>query len=209
MTSRIITMVYDFLINSILIGIALAMDAFSVCIANALKEHNMKISRVCFIASVYAFFQFAMPMIGWVCVHSIETAFTSFQKFIPWIALFLLSFIGIKMIIEAIKEQKENKNACDAKQTEETIKKISLKTLFIQGIATSIDALSVGFTISSYNWLYALIACLIIAVVTFAICLGGLKIGRTIGYKLQNKAGILGGIILIAIGLEIFIKGII
>ena len=113
------------------------------------------------------------------------------------------------MIIEAIKEQKEKNNTCDAEQSQETIKKISLKTLFIQGIATSIDALSVGFTISSYNWRYALIASLIIAITTYAICLGGLKIGRTIGYKLQNKAGILGGIILIAIGLEIFIKGII
>ena len=78
----------------------------------------------------------------------------------------------------------------------------------MQGIATSIDALSVGFTISDYNWMEALLACLLIGIITFFICYTGLCIGKKAGTKLAGKAGILGGIILILIGLEIFITGI-
>ena len=78
----------------------------------------------------------------------------------------------------------------------------------IQGIATSIDALSVGFTIAEYGWFMAFAAALIIAVVTFVICIGGLVIGKKFGTKLSNKAQILGGVILIVIGIEIFITGV-
>ena len=83
-----------------------------------------------------------------------------------------------------------------------------VKALFIQGVATSIDALSVGFTIADYHWLMALVCSLIIAVVTFFICMIGLSLGKRFGTKLSNKADILGGTILIAIGLEIFITNI-
>ena len=83
---------------------------------------------------------------------------------------------------------------------------VSPGALFVQGIATSIDALSVGFTIAEYNWIMALAASLIIAIVTFFICIGGLIIGKKFGTKLSNKAQILGGIILIAIGIEIFVS---
>lgn len=187
-----------FIINSIALGVGLAMDAFSVSIANGLKEPEMKTGRTFFIAGIYAFFQFLMPMIGWVCVHTIVNIFQKFQPFIPWIALILLCFIGINMIIEGIKKDDEQDN----------IKELSFSVLLIQGIATSIDALSVGFTISEYNFLMALIASLIIAVVTQAICLAGLKLGKKAGTKLSDKATIFGGIILILIGLEIFIKGL-
>ena len=83
-----------FVTNSILLGIGLEMDAFSVSIANALNEPEMKITRMSLIAGCYAFFQFIMPVAGWVCVHTIAQIFTSFQKFIPWIALILLLYIG-------------------------------------------------------------------------------------------------------------------
>ena len=140
-----------------------------------------------------------MPMIGWICVSTIAQVFTSFQKFIPWIALALLCFIGGKMLYEGIK----NKDSAEEKPA------VGFWALIVQGIATSIDALSVGFTISTYNWLQALVSCLIIAVVTFAICLAGLFLGKKFGTKLAGKASILGGIILILIGIEIFITGII
>ena len=81
--------------------------------------------------------------------------------------------------------------------------------LLLQGIATSIDALSVGFTIADYSWQAALVEALIIGAVTFGICIAGLKIGKRFGTKLAGKASILGGVILIAIGLEIFLKGVI
>ena len=185
--------------NSILLGVGLAMDAFSVSIANAINENGMKKGRMCSIAGVYAFFQFSMPMIGWICVHTIAEYFTAFQKFIPWIALILLLYIGGKMIIEAARG--ENEAGAEDKV-------LSAGVLFIQGVATSIDALSVGFTIADYGTLQAVGSSLIIAVVTFFICLSGLLIGKKAGEKLSDHAGILGGVILIAIGIEIFVKGI-
>lgn len=194
---------FMFFINSILLGIGLAMDAFSVSMANGLNEPDMKKGRMSLIAGIYAFFQFAMPLLGWICVHTIVVYFKTFEKFIPWIALILLLYIGSKMLIEGIIEGRKK----DSEDKPE-IKKLGFGTLIIQGIATSIDALSVGFTISDYGTIMALTASLIIAVVTFGICIVGLLIGKKVGTKLSNKASILGGVILIAIGLEIFIKGI-
>lgn len=194
-----------FLITNLLLGVGLAMDAFSVSIANALNEPSMKKRKMIGIAGTYAFFQFAMPVIGWICVHTIAEKFIAFQKFIPWIALILLLYIGGKMIIECIKENRKSDSE-EASQNVGTV--LSFGALMIQGIATSIDALSVGFTIAEYNTITAFVAGLIIAVVTFVICIIGLLIGKKVGDKLSGKAEILGGIILIGIGIEIFIKGI-
>ena len=188
---------FSFFFNSILLGVGLAMDAFSVSMANGLNEPNMKRNRMSLIAGVFAFFQFLMPMIGWICVHTIVQYFQMFEKFIPWIALFLLLYIGGSMLIEGIKGGEE-----------EELKGVGFKALMIQGVATSIDALSVGFTIADYNFLMAFVCAVIIAVVTFFICVGGLQIGKTVGTKLSNKAAILGGVILIFIGIEIFVTGV-
>ena len=227
---------YSFFLNSILLGIGLAMDAFSVSCANALREPCMRRRRMCGIAGVYAFFQFLMPMAGWLCVHTIEERFSRIQWVIPWIALGLLVWIGAGMLLEGIREEK--KAATDsgsASGTQDTTdpgsasgakaatdpgsasgaqktadsgnasSALTLPVLLLQGIATSIDALSTGFTIAEYQFLMAFTACLIIAAVTFVICMGGLVIGRKAGSRLSGKAGILGGVILIAIGLEIVI----
>lgn len=189
---------FMFIFNSILLGVGLAMDAFSVSMANGLNEPKMKKGKMSGIAGVFAGFQFAMPMVGWICVHTIVQCFKVFEKFIPWIALILLVFIGGKMLIDGIRK----------KDSEDEKPSLGIGALLVQGVATSIDALSVGFTIAEYGWLMALVACLIIAVVTFIICMAGLLIGRKFGTKLSNKAQILGGIILIAIGIEIFVTGI-
>ena len=186
-----------FVFNSVLLGIGLAMDAFSVSMANGLNEPGMNRKKMCGIAGVFAFFQALMPMIGWICVHTIVQYFQMFEKFIPWIALFLLLYIGGSMLIEGIKGGEE-----------EELKGVGFKALLIQGIATSIDALSVGFTIADYGFMMAFVCSVIIAVVTFFICMGGLQIGKTVGTKLSNKAAILGGAILIFIGLEIFVTGV-
>ena len=190
-----------FFLNSVLLGVGLAMDAFSVSIANALSESQIKKSRMCIIAGIYAFFQFAMPMVGWICVHVILEYFNKFQILIPWIALVLLLYIGGKMIWESFHEEKES----SAGETS----KLTISVLLIQGIATSIDALSVGFTIADYGLLMALTASLIIAAVTFVICLIGLLIGKKAGEHIGAKATIFGGLILIGIGIEIFVKGFI
>ena len=136
-------------------------------------------------------------MIGWVCVHTIVELFASFETLIPWIALALLSYIGGKMLADGIRGEEAEEAA-----------QLSAGALFMQGVATSIDALSVGFTISEYGWLMALTAAIIIAVVTFFLCMAGLRIGKKFGTQLSGKASILGGVILIGIGLEIFITGV-
>lgn len=190
----------EFIITNILLGAGLAMDAFSVSLANGLNEPGMKRSRMCGIAGVFAFFQWFMPLVGWICVHTIIQYFNALEKFIPWIALILLLYIGGSMLIEGIK---------DRKNPEETEKqKVGFKGLIIQGIATSIDALSVGVAIADYNLLDAFLATVIIAIVTFIICMCGLVLGKTFGTKLSWKASVLGGVILIGIGLEIFISGV-
>lgn len=194
---------FMFFFNSILLGIGLAMDAFSVSLANGLNEPQMKNSRMCGIAGVFAFFQFAMPLIGWICVSTIAQYFAAFEKCIPWIALGLLGFIGGKMLVDSLHPDCDDERAAAGECT--MTKPLGFGALVIQAVATSIDALSVGFTISDYNVWEALLAVTIIAAVTFPICLGGVLLGRKAGARLSNKAGILGGSILIFIGLEIFI----
>lgn len=184
--------------NSIMLGVGLAMDAFSVSLANGLSETDMKYRKMCGVAGVFAFFQALMPMLGWICVHTMLQYFQAFEKFIPWIALILLLYIGGKMLLEGIRNKGE----------EEELQKVGFTTLIVQGVATSIDALSVGFTIAEYGFIMALVCALIIAVVTFIICMFGLRLGKRFGTRLANKAAILGGVILIAIGIEIFVTGV-
>ena len=187
-----------FFINSVLFGIGLAMDAFSVSMANGLHEPEMKYSRMCLIAGTFGFFQILMPLLGWICVHTIAALFTGFQRLIPWIALILLGYIGGKMLADGLRGEPGAEEGTE----------LGRGSLLLQGIATSIDALSVGFTIAEYSWQAAVTEALIIGIVTFGICMAGLRIGKYFGLKLAGKAGILGGVILIGIGLEIFLRGI-
>lgn len=187
---------FAFFFNSVMLGVGLAMDAFSVSLANGLSEPDMKKSRMTGIAGVFAGFQIVMPLIGWVCVSTVAQYFKVFEYFIPWIALVLLGYIGGKMLYEGIK----SKDSDDEKAA------VGVKALFIQGVATSIDALSVGFTISRYRLLEAVLSCFLIGIVTFLICFVGLILGKKIGTRLAGKADVFGGVILICIGLEIFIK---
>lgn len=187
-----------FFFNSVLLGVGLAMDAFSVSLANGLHEPDMRKKKMCGVAGTFALFQAIMPMTGWICVHTMIQYFRAFEKYIPWIALLLLLSIGGKMLSEGIK-----------KENEETEKpKVGIAALLIQGVATSIDALSVGFTIAEYGFFMALVCAGIIAAVTFVICMTGLIIGKKFGTRLSNKATIFGGVILIIIGFEIFITGV-
>lgn len=188
-----------FFINSALFGIGLAMDAFSVSLANGLNEPQMKKNRMCLIAGTFCFFQIIMPLIGWFCVRTIASTFEAFQHLVPWIALLLLLYIGGKMLLEGIR----NRNDAEGEKPA-----VGLGALMVQGVATSIDALSVGFTIADLSAVAAGTESLIIGAVTFLICIAGLMIGRKFGTKLAGKASILGGVILIGIGIEIFLTGI-
>lgn len=184
------------IVKSAVLGVGLAMDAFSVSLANGLNEPHMRKRKMCGVAGIFAVFQAVMPMTGWLCVHTVIRYFRMFQKFVPWIALALLLYIGGQMLLEGISRQEEARTV-----------KVGIAALLMQGVATSIDALSVGFTIADYNLLRALVCSVIIAVVTFIICMAGLCIGRRFGTESSGKASVLGGLILIAIGLEIFING--
>ena len=187
-----------FFFNSALLGVGLAMDAFSVSLANGLNEPAMKKRKMCGIAGIFAVFQGLMPMIGWICVHTIVQYLKAFEKCIPWIALILLLFIGGNMLVEGIKN----------KDGESEKAEVGIAALLLQGVATSIDALSVGFTIAEYGLFMAVVCALIIASITFVICMMGLTIGKKFGTKFAGKATILGGVILIFIGIEIFVAGI-
>lgn len=188
---------FAFFFNSILLGVGLAMDAFSVSLANGLNEPGMSRRKMCLVAGVFASFQALMPMAGWLCVTLLVELFSAFEPFIPWIALILLCFIGGKMLLEGIRGgEAEEKPG------------VGLAALLVQGVATSIDALSVGFTIAHYRVLEALLCALIIAAVTFVICFAGLQIGKKAGTRLAGKAGTLGGAILIFIGIEIFVSSL-
>ena len=189
---------FVFFFNSFLLGVGLAMDAFSVSLANGLREPHMRRGKMCAVAGVFAIFQALMPLIGWRCVHTVLQHFQAFEKLIPWIALALLGFIGGKMLWEGLH--------CDGEDC--GCGGIGLAALLVQGVATSIDALSVGFTIAEHTAPMALLCAAIIAAVTFVICLGGLVLGKRFGTRLAGRAGIMGGAILILIGLEIFITGV-
>ena len=180
------------LIQAALLGVGLAMDAFSVSMANGMNEKKMAISRMIQIAIVFAGFQFLMPMIGWFAVHTVSSAFTIFMDVVPWIALILLLYIGGGMIKDGFEEEEEDEAEYEA----------STRKLLIQGIATSIDALSVGFTIADYTLSSALITSVIIAVATFIICYAGVVLGKKFGMAFANKSSILGGIILILLVLK-------
>ena len=188
-------MVYLF---SVLLGIGLAMDAFSVSLANGLNDKNMKAPKMLGIAGMFGFFQGLMPLLGWLAFHFLSKSFEFIERSIPYIALVLLCAIGIKMLIDAFK----------SKNDEEESKPLGFGALIIQGIGTSIDAFSAGTNIAEYDIFDALISVLIIAVITFAICVLGVFLGKKFGTKLAGKATILGGIILIVMGILIFLKGI-
>ena len=187
------------ILNSIFLGFGLALDAFSVSVADAMANPGMKKRRKFSIALTFAVFQTLMPLIGWICVKTIADKFTIFQKAVPYIALILLAYIGIKMLIESRKGGEEENEGVAA---------LTFATLMIQGIATSIDALSVGFAIADYSSLEALVSTLIIGITTFIICIFGLELGKKVGKAFSDKATLFGGCILIIIGLEIFIKGV-
>ncbi|MFC2821557.1 MAG: manganese efflux pump MntP [Sphaerochaeta sp.] len=192
---------FVFFLNSILLGVGLAMDAFSVSLANGMCEPKMKAGRMNMIAGMYSFLQFAMPMTGWFCVHTIVEKFGSLEKVVPWIALAILSFIGGEMLVNGIRKNESKKDSCDRTP--------GPGKLFLQGVATSLDALSVGFTIEPHPLPMALTASLIIACVTHFICIAGLKLGKIFGTKIADAASVLGGIILISIGIEIFVSSLV
>lgn len=206
---------WQIILSGFMLGIGLAMDAFAVSMTNGLNEPRMRSGKAVFIALTFALFQMIMPMIGWLCVTLIADKFAAFAECIPYIALVLLMIIGGKMLFDGIRDILKAKRAkCNSEEptkTESSTKPLTVAALLVQAVATSIDALSTGFTLNDIAgnvWWQALIAVGIIGVMTFGISLAGVFIGKKFGDKLGSKAEIIGGVILIAIGIEIFLTGI-
>ena len=215
-----------FIIASILLGVGLAVDAFAISIANGISRPDAKCRYVMKVTAVYAFFQFAMPMMGWVMVHEAAKALSVFNKLVPWIALVLLAFLGGRMILEGIRCGKSRAEVCSdsgmvkvsdtevcrmselSEVSETNQANLAGMTLFMQGVATSIDALSTGFTISSYDAEAAIVCSSIIAAVTWIMCFIGMRIGAKVGELFSAHAAIVGGVILVIIGIEVFAKDV-
>ena len=172
----------------LLTGFALSMDAFAVSVTKGMTLKKINLSRATKIAFLFGLFQAVMPLIGWLFGMNFELYIRSIDH---WIAVFLLSFLGIKMIVEAIKDD-DNDNSTY----------LDNKELIILSIATSIDALAVGVTFAFLN-IDIIPICVSIGVITFLVCFIGVLIGKKIGSVFKNYAQIIGGIILILIGLNI------
>lgn len=184
----------------ILISVALAMDSFAVSITKGLEMSSLKIKKCIIIGACFGVFQAIMPLIGFFLGKS----FISYISHIDhWIAFILLLVIGIKNIIEALNEGK--KNNCNIERRYDISENAEL---LILGIATSIDALAVGITLSFEN-INIWISIVIIGLITFLISFLGVCLGRLAGDKWKNKAGILGGVILILIGIKILASHIV
>lgn len=187
----------SFLITSILLGVGLSMDAFSVSVANGLNEPRMRTSKMLLISGTFATFQGIMPLVGWFAITATIGTFDVLNGLVPWIAMIVLVVIGCRMIA----------NSFLYKPWE--IPTLGAAALIIQAFATSIDALSIGFTITEYDIVGALICSGIIAAITWTICTIGLIAGKKLKSKFTERANAFGGIILILIGLKILIDSLV
>lgn len=172
----------------LILAVALAMDSVAVSIAIGSKYRELLFTRTLFVAGVFGFFQGAMPLAGYFIGISLAEYVQAFDH---WIAFFLLSGLGIKMLYEAYQNE-----------FDEEVSDLSTKTLMTMGIATSIDAMAIGVT---FAFLHSdiLTASGVIALVTFVLCIIAVFIGKKLGSLLESKAEILGGTILIALGCKI------
>lgn len=177
--------------ETLILAIALAMDSVAVSIAIGSKYKDLLISKALFVAAVFGFFQGAMPIIG----YYIGINFAEYvQSFDHWIAFILLSGLGMKMIYEAYKNEFDDE-----------ITDLSNKTLITLAIATSIDAMAIGVTFA-FLQTDIFSASTIIALVTFALCVIAVYIGKKLGSLLESKAEFIGGLILIGLGVKILLE---
>ena len=185
-------------ITAILLGLGLAMDACAVSTTDGLSEPKMKWNKILLISGLFGLFQGAMPTFGYLAVTVFSLVlgadFTRiFCYFVPYIALIVLCYLGVKLIIDSVK-----------KEEDEETKKLTLGVILVQAVATSIDALSVGVVLGDLPMFEAMMSFLIIAIITFAICVVAVLVGKKFGSIFSSNAGIVGGAILVFIGFEIF-----
>lgn len=197
-------------------GVALSMDACAVGMTNGMTDPKMPLKRILIIGVFFGFFQFLMPLIGYFITGVMEDAFQkTFEKISSWISFVLLAFLGGKMIWECVRDCVCKKKASEGgAKDEETdcvcaAQKLSVWKLLTQAVATSIDALAIGVVLQLEGLVMGVWwSTLLIGVTTFALVLAAVYIGKFVGDKLADKAGLFGGIVLVAIGLKILIEGL-
>ena len=199
----------------LLLAVALSMDACVVGMTNGMTDPKMKTKKVLLISAFFGFFQFLMPLIGYYLTGIISGAFQdSFGKISSWISFILLAFLGGKMIWDFVKcnmllKKSMQSNDENAEPVVCEVQKLTIGQLCMQAIATSIDALAIGVVMQLNGvqmgvWL----STGIIGVTTLFLATAAVYIGKKIGDKLADKAGLFGGIILVAIGLKILLEGL-
>ena len=175
----------------ILIGFGLAMDAFAVSICKGLSFSKLNFKKAFIVATYFSLFQMLMPIIGYFLGIRFSSVLESVDH---WISFLLLSFIGIKMILDSFKKDVDNENDM-----------IDFKTMVVLAVATSIDALAIGLTFAFLNINNICFPIVIIGLITFALSTVGVILGNKFSNKLENKSKILGGSVLVFIGIKILI----
>lgn len=185
------------IVEILLLGVGLSMDAFAVAICKGLAMRKVNLKQCFVIALFFGGFQALMPTIGWAIGSTFADKIVAYDH---WIAFVLLAYIGGKMVIDAIKEWKDEDKA------EVMDPPLDIKNLFIMAVATSIDALACGVTFSFYEDINIVKSVTIIGCTTFVISALGVFIGNIFGSKYKAKAQLLGGIILILLGVKIVLE---
>lgn len=184
------------LLSILLIGVSLSMDAFAVSVTNGLTLRNFNVRHALWMGLYFGGFQFLMPLLGYLLGSTVSHYI---MKFGPYISFALLAFIGGKMLLESVRPGEED---------EDGMVELRHKSLLAAAVATSIDALAVGVSFAFQEDLKLLPSCLLIGCTTFVISFGGAMLGSRIPKLNGKKAGIVGGIVLIGIGLKLLIEGV-
>ena len=179
------------IIELLLLSVGLGMDAFAVSVCKGISMKKMDWKKAIIIGLYFGGFQVLMPVIGYFLGSALESLITNIDH---WIAFILLGIIVGKMIKDSFADESDNCND-----------DVSFKTMFVLAVATSIDALAIGITFAFLN-VNLILAITIIGVITFILAVIGIKIGNRFGDKYQNKAELVGGIILALLGIKILLE---
>lgn len=189
-------------VNIILTAFSMSVDAMTVNITNGIQEKNMKFSKMVLISLTFGIFQFVMPLIGYFIGYSFKDVL---ERYISWIAFGLLTALGVKSLIDWIKERKEAEKE-EKHEIESNV--ISPFTVFVQGIATSIDALCIGFVYIELSIPQALLVFAIIGITTFTLSLVCVVLAKKVAGKLDKWAGLIASLVFITLGIKILLEGL-
>ncbi|MCH5163354.1 MAG: manganese efflux pump [Clostridiales bacterium] len=186
-------------INGLLFGLGLAVDSFLIALTDGLDNPNVKIGKLALLAAMFAAFQILMPMLGWLCMHTVAVYVDYFDKVLSWIAFAVMLFFGVRMIVDGVKKQPLERKERD----------IGISAVILQCFVTSVDSLAVGFAIANYTVISALVCSIVIGSVTFIMFCLGYTVGKRFGLRFADAASVIGGIVFIGIGIEILITTLI